>query len=195
MVNKVCLVTGAAGFIGSHMVDFLLKKKYFVIGIDNLSNGSHQNLKLAKKNKKFKFLKKDFSKLQKNEIPKKIDYIFHFAGIGSIVPSIENPLKYFQNNAVKTIEFLEFIRKNNLKIKKIVYAASSSCYGLYSKKTNENTKISIEHPYAYSKYVGEQSCLLWSKIYNLPIISIRIFNAYGVRFKTTGAYGSVIGVF
>ena len=195
MVKKTCIVTGAAGFIGSHMVDFLLEKNFYVIGIDNFSNGSIQNLKSAKKNKKFKLIKKDFSKLNKKQIPKNIYYIFHFAGIGSIVPSIENPLKYFQNNAVKTIEFLELLRNNNIDLKKLVYAASSSCYGLFSKKTNENTKISIQHPYAYSKYIGEQSCLLWSKIYNLPIVSIRIFNAYGVRFKTTGAYGSVIGVF
>ena len=195
MVKKICLVTGAAGFIGSHMVDFLLKKKYHVIGIDNLSNGSIKNLSVANKNKKFKFLKKDFSKVKKGEIPKNIHFIFHYAGIGSVVPSIEKPLKYFQNNALKTIQFLEFLRNNRINFKKFVYAASSSCYGLFSKKTNENTKISIQHPYAYSKYVGEQSCLLWAKIYNLPIISIRIFNAYGLRFKTTGAYGSVIGVF
>ena len=121
MVKKTCIVTGAAGFIGSHMVDFLLEKNFYVIGIDNFSNGSIQNLKSAKKNKKFKLIKKDFSKLNKKQIPKNIYYIFHFAGIGSIVPSIENPLKYFQNNAVKTIEFLELLRNNNIDLKKLVY--------------------------------------------------------------------------
>lgn len=195
MVTKNCLVTGAAGFIGSHMVDFLLSKNYHVVGIDNLKNGSLNNIKKAKTNDKFVFFKKDFSNIKKKDLPKKIDYIFHFAGIGSILPSIENPMKYIDNNCFKTIKLLEFLRRNNFKIKKFVYAASSSCYGLFSKKTSEKTKISLEHPYAFSKYIGEQSSLFWSKIYKIPVISIRIFNAYGLRFKTTGAYGSVLGVF
>ena len=177
------------------MVDFLLKKNFFVYGIDNFSNGEKKNLKNAIKNKNFKLINKDFSKVKISEISKKASFVFHFAGIGSIVPSIEDPFKYFENNAIKTIKFIEFIRKNKLKLKKFVYAASSSCYGLYSLKTDENVKISCQHPYAYSKYVGEQSSMFWGKIYNIPIISIRIFNAYGLRFKTTGAYGSVIGVF
>jgi len=195
MVNNICIVTGAAGFIGSHMVDYLLKKNFFVYGVDNFSNGEKNNLKNAIKNKNFKLIKKDFSKIKISEISKNTKYIFHFAGLGSVVPSIEEPFKYFENNAIKTIKLIEFIRKNKLKLKKFVYAASSSCYGLYSRKTNENVKISCEHPYAYSKYIGEQSCIFWGKIYNIPIVSIRIFNAYGLRFKTTGAYGSVIGVF
>ena len=88
---------------------------------------------------------------------------------------------------------LEAARHN--KVKKFVYAASSSCYGLADTPTKENHSINPEYPYALSKYMGEQSSLHWNKVYGLPVVSIRIFNAYGKRVRTTGAYGAVFGVF
>lgn len=198
MNKKISLITGCAGFIGSHMTDYLLKKKHLVYGIDNLTSGKIENLNNAKKNKNFIFIKGNISKVLtskgiKKKI-KKIDYVFHFAGNGELIPSIEKPLEYFENNSFNTVKLLEFINKN-YKIKKFLYAASSSCYGVVNGKTEEKNKINTEHPYAFSKYIGELACLHWAKVYKIPLISIRIFNAYGPRSRTTNVYGAVIGVF
>lgn len=198
MKKKYSLVTGCAGFIGSHMVDFLLKKKHVVFGIDNLNSGKIKNLKNAKINKNFLFIKGDLNKIfdSKNIIKKikKIDYVYHFAGHGELIPSIERPLEYFKNNAYNTVKLLDFV-KNNYDVKKFVYAASSSCYGVVNGRTNEEDKIKTEHPYAFSKYIGELACLHWAKVFKIPTVSIRIFNAYGPRSRTTNVYGAVIGVF
>jgi UDP-glucose 4-epimerase len=191
---KVSIVTGCAGFIGSHMVDYLIKKKHKVIGIDNFHSGGEINIRHNFKNEQFQFIKDDvenFNKIIKKI--KKIDYIFHFAGSGELIPSIENPYFYFKNNTINSTLLIDSLRKR--KIKKLIYAASSTCYGLANKKSSENQKIDLQHPYAFSKYQGEQSILHWSKIYKIPSISIRIFNAYGPRSRTSGAYGAVIGVF
>lgn len=196
MPKKTSLITGCAGFIGSHLVDFLLEKKHKVIGIDNLTSGKNKNIKNAFKNKNFLFIRgniKNINKLLKKK-KLKIDYVFHFAGHGELIPSIEKPVEYFNNNAMNTVHLIDYVRKNH-KIKKFIYAASSSCYGVVNGKTNEKSKISTEHPYAFSKYVGELACLHWGKVFKMPIISIRIFNAYGPRSRTTNVYGAVIGVF
>ena len=195
MMKKISLVTGCAGFIGSHMCDLLLQKKHKVIGIDNFISGKKKNLRYAFKNSNFTFFKGDLKNI--NIILKKVrklDYVFHFAGHCELIPSIENPFEYFQNNALNTARLIDCI-KNNFHLKKFIYAASSSCYGIQNNKTNENEKIKIEHPYAFSKFTGEQICMHWSKIYKIPTISIRIFNAYGPRSRTNNVYGAVIGVF
>ena len=140
--KKVFLVTGAAGFIGSHMVDYLLKKKIHVIGLDNLKNGRLENIKHNLKNKIFSFFKEDI--LNINNLKKKIksvDYIIHFAGLGEVVPSIENPSLYIEQNIMGTTKVLDFLRK--YKIKKFVYAASSSCYGINNNKINEREKYQL----------------------------------------------------
>ena len=192
--KKIALVTGGAGFIGSHLVDLLIKKNYKVRVIDNLSGGRLDNLKHHKKNKNLIFKKLDINQMSlKEKIFKDVSYVFHLAGKGDIVPSIENPLNYMITNVIGTAKVLENCRDK--KIKKFVYAASSSCYGQASTPTNENHKISPEYPYALSKLMGEQACFHWSKVYKIPTISIRIFNAYGPRVKTTGVYGAVFGVF
>jgi len=194
MFRKTFLVTGAAGFIGSHMVDYLLEKKHNVVGIDNLKNGSLKNIKHNLKNKKFKFIKHDIlnNSLKINKI-KFLDYIIHFAGLGDVVPSIENPVKYLENNVIGTAKIIE--TGKTLKVKKIIYAASSSCYGLNDSKIKENEKISLKHPYALSKYTGEFVALSLAKIYKIPVNSIRIFNAYGPRVRSSSNYGAVFGVF
>jgi len=192
--QKIAVVTGGAGFIGSHMVDLLLKKNFIVNVIDDLSGGRFQNIKKNLNNKCFSFKKIDINKLRTNhKFFNKCDYIFHFAGKGDIVPSIENPLGYMNTNVMGTVKVLEAARK--AKVKKFVYAASSSCYGLAKTPTSENHKINPLYPYAMSKYQGEKLCFHWSKLYNLPVNSLRIFNAYGPRVRTTGAYGAVFGVF
>jgi UDP-glucose 4-epimerase len=192
--KKKAIVTGGAGFIGSHMVDLLLSKNYKVYVIDNLSGGHKKNLNHHQNNTNLKFVKIDICKLKSNNrIFKDVNYVFHFAGIGDIVPSIENPSNYMQTNVQGTINVLEASR--HFKVKKFIYAASASCYGMTKKLTNENYRISIEHPYGLSKYLGEKAAMHWHQVYDLQVNSIRIFNAYGPRVRTTGAYGAVIGVF
>ncbi len=193
-MKKIAVVTGGAGFIGSHTVDLLLKKKYKVRVIDNFSSGHKKNLEHHKNNTNLDLIKLDILKKNKfGKIFQDSEYVFHFAGVGDIVPSIENPEHYFNNNVFGTLNVLEACKNTN--IKKFVYAASSSCYGIAKVPTNENHKISTLYPYALSKYQGEQLALHWSKVYKVPINSIRIFNAYGPRVRTTGAYGAVFGVF
>ena len=192
--KKVAIVTGGAGFIGSHLVDLLIKKKFSVRVLDNLSGGRLENLKQHKNNKNLLFKKIDISKMKLNEkIFKDAQYDFHLAGKGDIVPSIENPYEYMMTNVIGTTRVIENCRNKN--IKKFIYAASSSCYGKAKTPTDESHHISPEYPYALSKYIGEQTCFHWSKVYKIPTISIRIFNAYGTRVKTTGVYGAVFGVF
>ena len=122
------------------------------------------------------------------------DFVFHFAGIGDIVPSIDRPSEYMDVNVQGTVRVLEGGARR-LRAKKFVYAASSSCYGLADVPTREDHPIQPQHPYALSKYAGEMAVLHWGKVYGLPVNSIRIFNAYGPRVRTTGAYGAVFGVF
>lgn len=191
---KKCIVTGGAGFIGSHLVDLLLYKNYKVVVIDNLSGGRIENLKHHKKNKRLVLKKIDINKINKeNKVFNNIDYIFHLAGIGDIVPSIEDPSKYMMTNIQGTVNVLEAARYSG--VKKFIYAASSSCYGVNNKRTAEDQKIDPQYPYALSKYLGEQVALHWYKVYGLPVNSIRIFNAYGPRVRTSGVYGAVFGVF
>jgi len=191
---KKCIVTGGAGFIGSNLTERLVRLGCKVIVIDNLSTGRKSNLNNVIK--KIKFVKADISKIKNldDKIFKNVDWVFHIAGIADIVPSIENPAKYYNSNVTGTLNILEKSRNNN--VKKFIYAASASCYGIPDYyPTNENSEIKVEYPYALSKYLGEQLVMHWAKIYNMPNISLRFFNVYGPKSRTTGAYGAMFGVF
>ena len=189
-----CLVTGGAGFIGSNLVDRLVKLGYQVIVLDNLSTGRLSNL-LQVKNK-IEFVNVDVAN-SKNSIGQyfnDVDWVFHLAGLADIVPSIKNPYNYFQTNVKGTLNILEASKK--IKIKKLIYAASASCYGIPEKyPTGEKSKIDPQYPYALTKFLGEQLVIHWAKVYHMPNISLRFFNVYGPRSRTTGAYGAVFGVF
>jgi len=188
------LITGGAGFIGSHCVDIFLKNGYEVIVIDNLVGGRIENIEHNAANKNFEFYEKNINDLTIDEMfLDGVEYIVHFAGIGDIVPSIEDPYKYMYTNVLGTVNMLNIA--NKLGVKKFVYAASSSCYGLAKTPTSENSPIFVEYPYALSKFQGEEACFHWAKVYGLNVNSIRIFNAYGTRSRTSGAYGAVMGVF
>ncbi len=188
-----CIVTGGAGFIGSNLVEALIKLKYKIIVIDNFSTGRIENLKDFEK--KIKIVKADISK--KGYWQKyfyKVNIVFHLAALADIVPSIANPQSYFDSNVIGTMNVLEASRKNN--IKKIIYSASSSCYGIPKKfPTSENEKIKPEYPYALTKYLGEELIMHWGKVYKLNVISLRFFNVYGLKSRTSGTYGAVFGVF
>jgi len=193
--GQTAVVTGAAGFIGSHMVDLLLVHGYKVRGVDNLSNGRPANLDHQRSNGDLTLETTDLRDVAPDDpLFKDVDYVFHFAGIGDIVPSIEQPERYISANVMGTVHALEAARHGG--VQKFVYAASSSCYGIASETpTTETAAIDPQYPYALSKYQGEQAVFHWGKVYGVPVNSIRIFNAYGTRSRTSGAYGAVFGVF
>jgi UDP-glucose 4-epimerase len=194
MTRRTAVVTGGAGFIGSHMVDLLIGRGFKVRVIDNLVGGREANVAHHKNNPDFVFEHNDIRAYQPGaSLFKEVDYVIHFAGIGDIVPSIERPMEYMSANVQGTVHMLECARHAGAK--KFVYAASSSCYGLASTPTREDHPIQPQYPYALSKYQGEQAAFHWHKVYELPVNSVRIFNAYGTRSRTSGAYGAVFGVF
>ena len=188
------IVTGGAGFIGSHMVDLLVKEKFELLVIDNLINGREENIN---KSSNVKFLKADISdySVSLDEYFEDVDYVFHFAAMADIVPSINNPLLYHKANVDGTINILEAAKKSK-NLKKFVYAASSSCYGIPDNyPTLETSSIKPEYPYAHTKRIGEEYVLHWGQIYKIPVVSMRFFNVYGPRHRTSGTYGAVFGVF
>ncbi|MEY2494790.1 MAG: UDP-glucose 4-epimerase [Verrucomicrobiota bacterium] len=191
---SLAVVTGGAGFIGSHMVDLLLEQGHRVHVIDNLTGGRLQNLDQHKSNQGLTVEVRDIRELQPGDpLFKGAQYVFHFAGIGDLVPSIEQPVDYVSTNTMGTVRVLEAAR--HAQVGKFVYAASSTCYGFAEVPTREDAPISPQYPYALSKFMGEEAVLHWGKVYKLPVVSIRIFNAYGTRSRTSGAYGAVFGVF
>jgi UDP-glucose 4-epimerase len=189
------VVTGGAGFIGSHMVDLLVDRGYSVVVIDNLVTGRAENLARHRREPRVAFHEIDMCTVAPDSrLFKDVDHVFHFGGIGDIVPSIERPLEYMRANVNGTLAVLEASRHAG--VRKFVYAASSSCYGMATElPTTEGAPIRPEYPYALSKYLGEIAALHWAQVYRLPVISIRMFNVYGPRVRTTGAYGAVFGVF
>lgn len=192
--GRTAVVTGGAGFIGSHMVDVLLESGYTVRALDNLIGGRESNLSHVLDHDRFSLTVRDICELSPDdETFDGATHVFHFAGIGDIVPSIERPTDYMQTNVQGTVRVLECARHAG--IEKFVYAASSSCYGLADVPTSEDHPIDPHYPYALSKYLGEQTAFHWHRVYGLPVNAVRIFNAYGPRVRTTGAYGAVFGVF
>jgi len=192
--NPIAVVTGGAGFIGSHMVDLLVERGFEVRVIDNLAGGREVNLEHHARDPRVILAVRDVRNFEPDDTMfSGARYVFHFAGIGDIVPSIEHPIEYLSTNVQGTIRMLECARHAN--VAKFVYAASSSCYGIAEVPTTEDHPISPQYPYALSKYLGELAVLHWHRVYKLPANSIRIFNAYGIRSRTTGAYGAVFGVF
>jgi UDP-glucose 4-epimerase len=190
------LVTGGAGFIGSHLVERLLKDRKIkkVIILDICKSGK-RNIQHLLKNKRVYLYKKDVRKVSsKDKIFKDVRCVFHLAAIADIVPSIVNPDEYYHTNVNGTLNILEAMR--NFKISNIVYAASSSCYGIPKNyPTSEKEPVDFKFPYALTKYAGEQLIIHWSTVYKIKYISLRLFNVYGLRSRTTGAYGAVMGVF
>lgn len=195
MYNKKVLVTGGAGFIGSHLVERLLKDGNEVIVLDNFSIGKLENLARVKDNPQLTIHRVDVANYPEiKQLFEGIELVFHLAALADIVPSIIEPHKYHKSNIDGTIAVLEASRQNG--IKKFIYAASSSCYGIPKVyPTPEGADISPQYPYAFTKYIGEQYAFFWSKVYKLPVISLRLFNVYGPRSRTSGTYGAVLGVF
>lgn len=176
------------------MVDLLVENGYRVRVIDNMVGGREENLAGHRGNADVVVEQRDIRSFAPDDaLFTGVDHVFHFAGVGDIVPSIDHPLEYLSANVQGTVHMLECARHSG--VERFVYAASSSCYGLAKTPTTEAHPIDTKYPYALSKYQGEQAALHWHQVYRLPVNSIRIFNAYGTRSRTSGAYGAVFGVF
>lgn len=189
------VVTGGAGFIGSHLVDRLVAGGHRVRVLDNLSNGSLRNLVQHQGNPAVEFVQVDVG--DKAAMAGALDgaeRVFHLAALADIVPSIVEPEAYFRANVDGTFNVLQEARR--VGIKRFVYAASSSCYGIPDNyPTAETADIRPEYPYALTKNLGEQLVMHWAQVYKLPAVSLRFFNVYGPRARTSGTYGAVFGVF
>jgi UDP-glucose 4-epimerase len=189
------IVTGGCGFIGSHTVDRLVNDGHEVIIIDNLSSGSLRNIEHYKGNPKVHFHKADIADYNAiQHLFEGVGCLYHLGALADIVPSIEKPMAYHRSNVDGTISVLESCRHHN--VSRIIYAASSSCYGIPEHyPTPETEAISPQYPYALTKNVGEQYCMHWHNIYGMNITALRFFNVYGPRARTSGTYGAVFGVF
>jgi len=198
------LVTGGAGFIGSNLVDELIRRGHEVVVVDNLSTGKKEYL-----NPKAQYEPVDITSditgehgRERNSgwpsdnwnIFKDVDVVFHMAAAAEVDPSIKDPKRFNKVNIDGTLTMLKAAADNG--VKRFVYSASSSCYGDPERvPTDENCRINSMSPYALQKHVGEQYCSLFSKIYGLETVSLRYFNVFGNRQRDKGAYALATGIF
>jgi UDP-glucose 4-epimerase len=189
------LVTGGCGFIGSHLVCRLVEDGHQVVVLDNLATGRRENLRDLSPGAPVAIVKVDVADYE--AIAPRfegVDVVFHLAGLADIVPSVSRPLHYHRANVEGTVAVVEAARR--ARVARLVYAASSSCYGIPDIcPTPETAPVRPRYPYAFTKWVGEEAVLHWAAVYGVPAISLRLFNVYGPRSRTTGAYGAVFGVF
>lgn len=187
------IVTGGAGFIGSHLVDKLVQLGHEVTVLDNFSTGRPENL--AHVVKSIQLIECDLSESGIwEQCFQGADWVFHLAALADIVPSIQQPAPYFRANVTGTFNVLQAC--TNAGVGRLVYAASSSCYGIPDTyPTPESAEIRPQYPYALTKRLGEELVLHWANVYKLPALSTRFFNVYGTRSRTSGTYGAVLGVF
>lgn len=195
MTARRAIVTGGAGFIGSHLVERLLKEGHEVIVLDNYSTGRPENLANFRDNPLLQVQRVDIAGQQAIQpFFKGIDWVFHLAALADIVPSIQRPVAYHRANVEGTVAVLEAARSAG--VKRFIYVASSTCYGLPDKfPTPETAPFRPMYPYALTKHVAEQYVMHWHQLYKLPCLSLRFFNVYGPRSRTSGTYGAVFGVF
>ena len=189
------VVTGGAGFIGSHLVDRLVADGRRVRIIDNFRKGSLRNLEQHERCADVEVVQADITDVDAlRSALAGAERVFHLAAMADIVPSIEHPEIYFHSNVEGTFNVLQ--QAHAIGVKRFIYAASSSCYGIPDVfPTSETADIKPQYPYALTKYLGEQMVLHWAQTYKLPALSLRMFNVYGPRVRTEGAYGAVFGVF
>lgn len=189
------VVTGGAGFIGSHLVDRLAADGHSVLALDNFSTGRPDTLAHLAGHARVRLERADVAEADRLlPLFDGADWVFHLAALADIVPSIERPLDYHRANVDGTAAVLEAARRAG--VKRFCYAASSSCYGIPDRfPTPEDAPMRPQYPYALTKLLGEQCVLHWGRVYGLPVVSLRLFNVYGCRSRTSGAYGAVFGVF
>jgi UDP-glucose 4-epimerase len=188
-----CLVTGGAGFIGSHLVDRLVKDGHEVVIIDDLSTGNKENLNSnAVWNNMDIGLSTTPPYLEK--IMNGVDVVFHLAAKARVQPSIEDPISFNRANVDGTLHLLHACKVAG--VKRFVFSSSSSVYGNAKQlPTTEECELNPISPYALQKAIGEQYCKLFSEVYNLSTVCLRYFNVYGDRMSLDGAYRLVIPIF
>lgn len=190
-MNKI-IVTGGAGFIGSHLVDKLVEMGNKVIVIDNESSTVHENFYYNKNALYFKLDICDYERIR--HLFEGIDYVFHLAAESRIQPAIENPLLCFRTNAYGTGVVLQCARESNCK--KVIYSSTSSSYGLKNKPPHVETMIDdCLNPYSVAKTSGEQLCRMYNNLFQMKTIIFRYFNIYGPREPLKGPYAPVVGLF
>ncbi|HUM16434.1 MAG TPA: SDR family oxidoreductase [Candidatus Nitrosotalea sp.] len=189
------VVTGGAGFIGSHLVERLLADGHSVLVLDNFSTGRPENLGHLAGEGRLVVERVDIaSEPRLAVLLSGADWVFHLAALADIVPSMERPMDYHRANVDGTVAILEAARA--VSIGRFLYTASSSCYGIPDVyPTPETAAARPQYPYALSKLLGEQCVLHWGQVYRMPVVSLRLFNVYGPRSRTSGTYGAVFGVF
>ena len=193
--QNIDVVTGGAGFIGSHLVEELLGAGRSVRVVDNFACGHRRNLAEVAANPKLTTIDADVRDAKAvAEAFQGAERVFHLAALADIVPSIQAPEAYFRTNVDGTFTVMEAARAAG--IRKVVYAASSSCYGIPDHyPTAETAPIDARYPYALTKNLGEQIVLHWGAVYGIDVVALRLFNVYGPRVRTAGTYGAVFGVF
>lgn len=199
--RKCYVVTGTAGFLGSHLTEALLAKGHSVLGWDNFETGLEENMSSFRNHKDFTFINKDFSDVDEvNDMIAmlgfkkiKIDGMFMVGARARIQPSISNPSRTFACNVIGTFNLLEFCRA--LDIKNVVYSGSSSMYGAGTLPNKPDDKDECLNPYSSTKLLGEKLCKTWHKCYGINCVVLRYFNIYGPRSQLSGGYAPVIGNF
>lgn len=191
------LITGGAGFIGSHLVDRLLNDGFEVTVVDNLDTGRLENLAQQQGRKEFHFIKGDIRDSDLiNEMMRDVDVVFHEAALASVTLSVENPIVTNHINVAGTLNVLKASLDFN--VKRFIYASSAAVYGVSSSpKKKEDMILNPTSPYGVSKLAAENYVKIFHEIYGLETVSLRYFNVYGPRqsFNIQSAYGGVVTLF
>ena len=193
MSNCVSLVTGAAGFIGSNLVDYLLERGHTVVCVDNVSadndkfhwkHESGMSINVKGDITDYKFMKNVFAG---------VDYVFHLAAESRLQPAIENPIRAVTKNCVGTTVMLQCARE--VGVKRFIYSSTSSGYGNNPYPNVETQPDDSLNPYSASKVAAEKFCKMYTDLYGLETVILRYFNVFGDRSPTKGQYAPVIGIF
>ncbi len=185
-------MTGGAGFIGSHLVDKLIKDKHEVIVIDNESALENEKFYWNDRALNYKYDICDYKKIYC--LFNNIDCVFHLAAQSRIQPSIIDADKTFKINYIGTLNVLKASKEHN--VLKFIFSSSSACYGLKNKVPfKEDMAYDCLNPYSYSKALSESLCKMYSQLYGMNIFVLRYFNVYGHRQPMKGLYAPVIGTF
>ena len=189
---KKTIVTGGAGFIGSNLVDELIKQGHQVIAIDNESASENEKFYWNDKAENHKFDICDYDKIE--SLFEGVDWVFHLAAQSRIQPAIENPIETVRVNCEGTTNVLQASRVH--KVKKVIYSSTSSYYGLKNEPPLvETMERDCLNPYSVTKIAAEDIFKMYNTLYNLPVVIFRYFNVYGERQPTKGQYAPVVGLF